>query len=673
MVLAGMLLGLTALLPAPGGAGSPRPAAPKPLVKAYLPMVSRNSRDLFILLGESNVEQRLYLDEGGDVDTEVVWVGGGPTEARRTGNGAALPAPDGNQIPDYYLQLLADDAAIYAGEPTTRLRVEVEYWDEGTDTFLIQYDALAGGPFGDGRFKNTYQVTKTGTETFQTAVFYLCDAYFANRDNGADLRIDDRGDGAETLRRVMITLLYRGPATVPVDSCGANPWDSQPDSDAIQECIVQACDGDTVLFTSGRNSPGYRGYQVDKTLFLVPFSARRNITFTSTDPANHALLKATAALDGFVMRLFPRSRWPSPGEIDDITVSHLDLDGGRGVRRCFGDDGIENGVDDNWGSWLPECSQPGDPWCRAGTLAMEGVMNANDPAQDYQGEPWVWSTGLVVDNVTSANTECGTALALAGAAGTITGCTIDSAGDHVHVSGCTQIDPDEGTGGWSDGITFVGPSHTVSGNTITDASDVGIVFFGGRDTIVAGNTVSISPGNHGMFAGIALHGWIFGDVSGVQVIGNQVVSEGDSACGGTHAGINLGTHMWGAGCVTSAYDTTVGNAAQCLVEPPPPAGALCSEGQPCQVWTHVAAGSSLKLQDNYVAGAQVNYLVEGLDLVGSLVQSGNTSGAPHMSDWESAKAGCPNDGGLDTWGTIDRAAHHPSLSGWTDQRVHCER
>jgi hypothetical protein len=202
---------------------------------------------------------------------------------------------------------------------------------------------------------------------------------------------------------------------------------------------------------------------------------------------------------------------------------------------------------------------------------------------------------------------------------------------------------------------------------------VGIVFFGGRNTDISGNTVHISPGNHGMFAGIAVHPWIFGDVSGTRVTGNQVASEGDSVCGGTHAGINLGTHMWGAGCVTAAYATTVGNAAQRLVEPPPPVGALCSEGLPCQVWAHVASGSSLTLQDNYVAGAQVNYLVEGLDLVGSLVDLGNTSGTPLMSDWESAKAGCPNNGGFDTWSTLDRAAHHPTRAGWTDQRIHCER
>jgi len=69
----------------------------------------------------------------------------------------------------------------------------------------------------------------------------------------------------------------------------------------------------------------------------------------------------------------------------------------------------------------------------------------------------------------------------------------------------------------------------------------------------------------------------------------------------------------------------------------------------------------------------VNYLIDGLDLVGTLIESGNTSGPPRMTDWESAKAGCIINGVTDRWGTIDRVAHHPTLDGWTDQRIHCER
>jgi len=643
----------------------------------YLPFVAKNwspPPTLSILLGHNNVEQGLFLDYGGDMDTEVVSVGSPPTEARRTGNSQVLPSPDGNQVADYYMQFRADDGAIFAGDPTTRIRIEVEYLDQGTDTFMIQYDALSGGPLADGRFKDTGSVIKTDTGRFQMAVFTLCDAYFANRDHGADFRIDDRGDGAEIIRRVTVTLLPLppGPAVINVDSCGASPWDTNPDSDAIQTCVDRACNGDTVTFTSGVDSPGYQGYRVDKTIFLVATTAKSDLTFTSTDPANHALLQATADLKGFVVRLFARSRVPNPGDIDDITISHLNLHGGRDVRRCFGDDEIENGVGDNWGSWLAECSEYGDPWCSAGSLGMAGAMDWEDAAQDYLGNPSRWSTGLIVDDLIISNTECGTALHLDGAAGTIQNSAIQTAGDHVHASGCTPTESDEGLGDWSDGITFTGPGHVITGNTIINPSDVGIVFFGGKDTVIVDNTVRASAGNYGAFAGAAVHPWIFGDVSGVQVVGNQVINEGDSNCGGIHAGINIGTHMWRGGCVGLASPSAVGNPNLCVAEPPQPFGTLCTWDEPCQVWAHVAAGETFTLKDNFVSGAQVNYLIEGLDLVGTLVESGNTSGSPRMTDWEN-DAHCEFNGVVDTWGTIDRAAHHPTLDGWTDQRIHCER
>jgi len=121
-----------------------------------------------------------------------------------------------------------------------------------------------------------------------------------------------------------------------------------------------------------------------------------------------------------------------------------------------------------------------------------------------------------------------------------------------------------------------------------------------------------------------------------------------------------------------ASPSAVGNPNLCVAEPPQPFGTLCTWDEPCQVWAHVAAGETFTLKDNFVSGAQVNYLIEGLDLVGTLVESGNTSGSPRMTDWEN-DAHCEFNGVVDTWGTIDRAAHHPTLDGWTDQRIHCER
>jgi len=100
---------------------------------------------------------------------------------------------------------------MYAGSPTTRVRVEVEYYDQGTDTFTLEYDAFSGGPFDDGRFKNVDPVAKSDTRRFRTAVFLLCDANFANRDNGADFRISDNGDGYEIIRSISVTLMSPGP------------------------------------------------------------------------------------------------------------------------------------------------------------------------------------------------------------------------------------------------------------------------------------------------------------------------------------------------------------------------------------------------------------------------------------------------------------------------------
>ena len=72
----------------------------------------------------------------------------------------------------------------------------------GTDRFLIEYDGHTGGPFGDGRFRQTASVTKTGTGEFKTVVFELVKVYFGNRDNGGDFRIADDSDGEECICKV---------------------------------------------------------------------------------------------------------------------------------------------------------------------------------------------------------------------------------------------------------------------------------------------------------------------------------------------------------------------------------------------------------------------------------------------------------------------------------------
>jgi len=310
-----------------------------------------------------------------------------------------------------------------------------------------------------------------------------------------------------------------------------------------------------------------------------------------------------------------------------------------------------------------------DSWCRPGTLDLAGASDWSDPNQNYPAHPDQWSTGHLIENVHITNTECGTAFGMGGAGNVLYHNVVETAGDHVHVGGCAETDDEEGVGDWADGITFDGPGHLIMNNTVVDPSDVGIVFFGGRQTVIRDNTIRVTAGNHGAFAGIAIHPWGLGDVSFGQVTGNTVVSEGDQVCGGLHTGINLGPHMWGGACLNNVVTPAIGNRGSCSLEPALPGGTLCLSTGVCQLWASVSAEATYLLTDNNVSGAHVNYLVEGLDEVGSLVESGNVSTAPRWSDWDAARHGC---GGL-TWGPTDRIAHHPSLPGWTDLRVHCER
>jgi hypothetical protein len=73
-----------------------------------------------------------------------------------------------------------------------------------------------------------------------------------------------------------------------------------------------------------------------------------------------------------------------------------------------------------------------------------------------------------------------------------------------------------------------------------------------------------------------------------------------------------------------------------------------------------------------VTGAQINYLIEGLDVQGALNIDDNQSSAPRETCWHAATYGCGNQSFQRTWGPLDFVAHHPTLDGWTDQIVHCE-
>ncbi len=605
---------------------------------------------LSITLGSQNSNHGITLDTGGDVDTIVVQVD--DAEARQSGSGTTLASADGNRSPDSFLQFNVDDDLLFAGSPTSHVRLEVDYLDEGTDSFSIQYDAsptsASNGMFADGGVG-----VKTNTGEVRTAVFNLCDANFANRDNGADFRITDESDGAETILEVRVIGLQSGVTTMQVDDFGADPFDDQPDSDAIQMALNSTCSGDTLVFTSGVNTSGYQGYWVDKTLFLTGMATKHDLTFTASDPQNHALLHATADLKGYVARLCAIPRFCANNSVYNIDFGYIDVDGGRDVRVCLGPDQIGNGVGDNWGSWLPICMEFGNPGCLPGNIGFDGGYS-----------------GIKVHDMVSQQGECGSALSFFvgdGTGNSIQNVTIDTVGDHVHVYGCANTDSDGDYGAWSDGMTVKGPNLLITNNTIINPSDVGIAYFGGANTVISNNIVRITSGNYGAFGAITLHPWDIADASGIQITGNSIISEGDSRCGGLHAGINIGGHMWGGACVRENIPGTYGNPT-CSTNPDPEKVVPCT-GSICQLWLILPEGATFTLKDNSVTGAHINYLIEGFLIEGQFIDENNISIAPQQSDWDAARSGC---NGI-YWRAYDKVAHHPSLPGYTDLLIHCER
>jgi hypothetical protein len=163
------------------------------------------------LASDAHGDNGLGLDFGGDFDTREVSVGSPEQQALQTGDGEILPSENENDVPDHFMRFRVDDGFLHAGSPTLRVLIEVEYLDVGNDTFNVEYDGDNElGPFGDGRFTPTGFHTKTDSGEIRTAIFWVNDAFFGNRVQNADFRIDDASDGAETILRVTVTRIMPG-------------------------------------------------------------------------------------------------------------------------------------------------------------------------------------------------------------------------------------------------------------------------------------------------------------------------------------------------------------------------------------------------------------------------------------------------------------------------------
>jgi hypothetical protein len=159
---------------------------------------SREYSRTYITLTAHNVQNWKETDYS---KSDVIWLDFGSRLYLR-GLGPAFNQPDGAWLVttlkgreaaymdntttpiSYYIYLAVNDDFINA--TTTEVWVTVEYFDQGTDQWRLEYDS-ATDPH-----QATQTVTLGDTGEWQRQTFHLTDAYFGGRQNlGADLRLFD--------------------------------------------------------------------------------------------------------------------------------------------------------------------------------------------------------------------------------------------------------------------------------------------------------------------------------------------------------------------------------------------------------------------------------------------------------------------------------------------------
>ena len=173
-----------------------------------------------ITLGDTNTETGISLKEPDGAATTVVDAGG--SKARST------TAPSGKTGGMMYFAL--DKSFAFEGS-NQDVDITVEYFDQGTDHFSLQYDSITPDPeavdpsVGDPAIikdplagTSAPFIAKSDTKKWLKFTFHITDGFFGKRQPGsADLRINDLtldvdgnpvdGEGPEMIRNVVVSKL----------------------------------------------------------------------------------------------------------------------------------------------------------------------------------------------------------------------------------------------------------------------------------------------------------------------------------------------------------------------------------------------------------------------------------------------------------------------------------
>jgi predicted alpha-1,2-mannosidase len=155
-----------------------------------------------IILGDPNDERGLIQIDRADGHTIPLTVEGRSARATVEGDDPTWGR---------YIYFEVDDDIAFDGNYVAE--VEVEYLDEGTAPFGLQYDSTdpRGTPLE--MYKSAGQIQRTGSGTWRTATFELPDARFANRQNGgSDFRLTagNADAGPLTVHRVTLRIVEDG-------------------------------------------------------------------------------------------------------------------------------------------------------------------------------------------------------------------------------------------------------------------------------------------------------------------------------------------------------------------------------------------------------------------------------------------------------------------------------
>ncbi len=167
---------------------------------------------------------------------------------------------------------------------------------------------------------------------------------------------------------------------------------------------------------------------------------------------------------------------------------------------------------------------------------------------------------------------------------------------------------------FTDGISLNCGNSTVTGNTITDVTDGGIVVFAQQNVTVSNNTITANSARMNLAIGVTDYIQGCGNYSGTIFSNNTITSTGASG-GFIYIGIAAGNHLWNS----TTYDT-----------PPSPCTQKYNQSAVIQnnTLTGPAIGVGIPVSGAYqftITGNTLNstnMLVDSSTVVGSNLQSG---------------------------------------------------